>query len=441
MIGYHLRMALKSLRRTPALTLLMIGGTGLGISACIVTLTVYHAMSSNPIWWKNGVLYAVTLDAAATNQPTNPRHPGLPPMQLTYPDATYLARSNIPRRTAIMAIAQGALNGAPGQSLAVPINTRATTAGFFRMFDVPFQYGGPWSAAADRGPQPVIALSRRENERLFAGADSVGRTLLWNNHRLRIVGVLGHWDPRPRFYDMTVGNFARPEAAYIPFKWMTALHIWPSGQMQCWGKGAITYHSLLGPGCIWLEMWAELPTAASRARFLDLMNAYAAAQRKMGRFNHPLNDRLWSVGQWLKINHAVTHDSRLLLRLAVTLLVVCLINTVAVLLAKFLAAAPLTGIRRALGASRRQIIAQHLTEAALVSLAGSLLGLMLTDCELEAVRALYRHTHDVYGKLAHFDPLGLLWALALAALSTLVAGLYPAWRAGQIAPAAYLRSQ
>jgi putative ABC transport system permease protein len=441
MLGYHLRMALKSLRRTPGLTLLMTAAIGLGVSACIVTLTEYHAMSSNPIWWKNSVLYAVTLDIAATNQPNNPRHPGLPPAQLTYPDATYLARSSIPQRTAIMAVAQGALDGAPDQSVAVPVETRVTTAGFFHMFDVPFKYGGPWNATADRGPQPVIVLSRRENDRLFGGADSVGRTLLWNNHRFRIVGVLDHWDPRPRFYDMTVGNFVRPEAAFIPLKWITALHMWPSGQMQCWGKGAITYSSLRGPGCIWLEMWAELPTAASRARFLALMNAYATEQRKSGRFNYPLNARLWNVGQWLRLNDAVTHDSRLLLRLAFTFLAVCLINTVAVLLAKFMGAAPLAGIRRALGASRREIIAQHLIEASLVSLAGSCLALVLTVGELQGIRALYRHTHDVYGKLAHFDPLSLLWALALTVLSTLVAGLYPAWRAGQVAPAAYLRTQ
>jgi putative ABC transport system permease protein len=441
MLGYTLHLALKSLRRTPGLSLLMIGSIGLGISACIVTLTVYHAMSRNPIGSKNNVLYAVTLDTAAAGLPADRRRRALPPMPLSYPDATYLARSGIPRRTAIMAVAQGALNGAPGQPVAVPVDTRATTTGFFRMFDVPFEYGGPWGAAADRGPQPVIVLSRRENVRLFAGADSVGRTLLWNNHRFRIIGVLEHWDPRPRFYDMTVGDFARPDGAYIPFKWMTALRIWPSGQMQCRAKGAISYHSLLGPGCTWLEMWVELPSAVSRARFLDLMNAYAAEQRKMGRFNHPLDDRLWDVSQWLRIHHAVTPSSRLLLRLAFTFLAVCLINTVAVLLAKFLGAAPLAGIRRALGASRRQIIVQHLTEASLVCLAGSCLGLLLTAAELAAVRALYRHTHDVYGKLAHFDPLSLAWALALALLSALLAGGYPAWRAGQIAPAAHLRSQ
>lgn len=418
----------------------MVSGIGLGVCACIVTLTVYHAMSSDPIWWKNDVLYAITLDVEPGQQPEL-RLPSRPPAQLAYPDATYLASSSIPQATAILAIAQGAISGAPGETIAVPVETRVTTAGFFRMFDVPFEYGGPWDAAADRGPQPVIVLSRRENDRLFGGADSVGRTVQWNKRPFRIVGVLNHWDPKPRFYDLTIGDFTRPEDAYVPFKWITTLHLFPQGSMQCWGNGPINKFSLLGPDCIWIEMWAQLPTSTIRARFLSHMNAYWAQQRKMGRLRGPPQAHLWNVSQWLRRNHVVTNDSRLLLHLAFVFLAVCLINTVAVLLAKFLRAAPLAGIRRALGASRRQIFAQHLLEAAFISVAGSCLGLILAFGGLTAVRELYRHTHDAYGRLADFDPRGILWALALAVLSTVVAGLYPAWRAGKVAPAEYLKSQ
>ena len=49
MLGYYLRLACKSFRRTPGLTALMVGAITFGIAACIVTLTVYHTMSGNPI--------------------------------------------------------------------------------------------------------------------------------------------------------------------------------------------------------------------------------------------------------------------------------------------------------------------------------------------------------------------------------------------------------
>jgi len=445
MLGYYVRLAFKSFRRTPGLTALMVGAIGFGIAACIVTLTEYHTMSGNPIWWKNNVLYAVTMDSWDRNQPYDSSHPKLPPDMLTYRDATYLYGSDIPERKTLLAFLLGTLSGAPGQTRPLPAMTRATTAGFFHMFDVPFEYGGPWSAAADRGPEPVIVLSRRENDKLFGGADSVGHTIRWDNLRFRIVGVLNHWDPQPRFYDLTPGgggNFGRPARAFVPFRWGPTLHRWPMGTKSCWGSASPhSYRQLLGSNCVWITMWVQLPTAARRERFLNFTNAYWAQQRKVGRFQRPRNNHLWKVSRWLTIHHVVTNGSRLLLQLAFAFLAVCLINTIGVLLAKFLRGASISGIRRALGARRRQIFAQHLVEVAALSLVGSALGLALGALGLQGVHAMYAHTGNSYGAVAHFDPAGVLWALALAALSTLLAGLYPAWRIGRVSPAAYLKSQ
>ena len=57
MFGYYLRLALKSFGRNPGITVLMVLAIALGIAVCVMTLTVYHAMSGNPIWWKNDRLY------------------------------------------------------------------------------------------------------------------------------------------------------------------------------------------------------------------------------------------------------------------------------------------------------------------------------------------------------------------------------------------------
>jgi putative ABC transport system permease protein len=443
MLGYYLRLALKSFRRAPGLTALMAGAIAAGIAACIVTLTVYHTMSGNPIWWKNDVLYAVTMDSWDPKGPYE--NTSLGPDQLTYQDAAYLYGSSIPKRKTLLTLIGGALSGAPGQSVPLPALTEATTADFFQMFDVPFEYGGPWNAASDTGPEPVVVLSRRENDKLFGGADSVGRTILWNSLRFRIIGVLKDWYPQPKFYDLTgggSGDFGRPADAYVPFRWDVILHRWPGGSIGCWGSGPLdTYQQLLSSECIWITLWVELPTAARRAQFLDFMNAYWAQQRTTGRFQRPRSNRLWKVSQWLRIHHVVSNDSRLLLRLAFAFLAVCLINTVGILLAKFLRGASITGIRRALGASRRQIFGQHLIEVALLALAGSLLGLMLGTLGLAGVRLMYATSDGDYGAAAHFDPHGVLWALALAALSTLIAGLYPAWRIGRVSPAVYLKNQ
>ncbi|MGH8180288.1 MAG: ABC transporter permease, partial [Steroidobacteraceae bacterium] len=351
MLGYYFRLSLKSLRRTPGLTALMICAIALGIGACIVTLTMYHAMSGNPIWWKNNVLYAVTMDSWEAARPYDPDHPTLPPWQLTYKDATYLAQSSIPKRAAVMTELRGSLSGVAGQRLPLHVLTRATTGDFFAMFAVPFQYGGAWRAATGRGPEPVIVLSKKVNDTLFGGSDSVGQTVVWNGHRFRVAGVLAQWHPLPRFYDLIDGGpFAAPEDVYVPFTWVASLHEFPTGNTDCPStSNDRTFQDFLGSECVWTEMWVELPTSASRGHFQAFMDAYWAAQHKAGRFPRPINNHLTNVGQWLQINGVVNSDSRILLRVAFAFLAVCLINTVGILLTKFLRGAPLTGLRRALG--------------------------------------------------------------------------------------------
>src|SRR5882757_784156 len=172
MLGYYLRLALKSFARDRGATALMLFAIALGIGVCIMTLTVHHAMSSNPIWWKNDRLYAITMDSWPPERPANLDLPDLPPTQLTYTDANYFFNSAIPERKVIMYQATGVvLSGS--ESKPVKINTRIATADFFPMFDVPFRYGNGWSAHADTGPEPVIVLSHDLNEKLFGGLNSV----------------------------------------------------------------------------------------------------------------------------------------------------------------------------------------------------------------------------------------------------------------------------
>src|SRR4030088_3340865 len=139
MYAYYMRLALKSFRRNPGLTALMLGAIALGIAVCIMTMTVYHAMSSNPIWWKSDRLYAVTMDSWPPERPANSDQPSLPPTQLTYADATHLFYSSIPTRRVIMYPVAGVVINHENKPLKV--TSRVTSSDFFSAFDVPFLYG------------------------------------------------------------------------------------------------------------------------------------------------------------------------------------------------------------------------------------------------------------------------------------------------------------
>jgi putative ABC transport system permease protein len=451
MFAYYLRLALKSFRRNPGLTALMVCAIALGIAVCVMTMTVYHAMSGNPIWWKNDRLYAVTMDNWDPARPYDPKHSDLPPPQLAYKDAVYLLGSNIPERKYVSYELQSVLTGGVAQRKPLPATTRATTADFFTMFDVPFLYGSGWDASADRNAAPVIVLSREQNEKLLGGINSVGRTIRWNDHEFRIVGVLDAWFPKPRFYDLNIGAFSPSDDVYIPFSWSIALEQTPNGgASDCWRPQTInTFKDYLGSDCIWTQMWVELPDGASRERMQALVDGYWAEQRKAGRFPRPRNNHLTNVGQWLNDQGVVQNDNRMLVGISFAFLAVCLLNTVGILLAKFLNAASITGVRRALGASRRHVFMQHLVEVGVLAAVGALGGLVIGALGLWGVHALYATASAVdtvtttggYQELTHFDTISVFWAVVLAIVSAVAAGLYPAWRICRVSPAVYLKSQ
>ena len=133
----------------------------------------------------------------------------------------------------------------------------------------------------------------------------------------------------------------------------------------------------------------------------------------------------------------VPPDVRLQTWLAFGFLLVCLINTVGLMLAKFMRRQGELSIRRAMGASRRSLFTQLLVESGTVGLAGASGGLLIALLGLWVVRQ--RPTE--YASLAHLDPAMLLATFLLAVGASLLAGLLPAWRACYIAPASVLKSQ
>jgi len=445
MFGYYLKLASRNLRRNPGLTALMIGAVALGIAVCVMTLTMYRAMSGNPIWWKNDVLYAVTMDFWDPEEDYFDSKPDLAPWQLTYRDALAVYASDIPERKVIMHKAVGTLSLDGEQVTPERALTRVTSKDFFAMFDVPFQYGGTWTDAADTGPEPVMVISREFNEKFFNGENSVGRRIRWNDNEFRIVGVRDHWMPLPTFYDVNNGSLEEPEDVYIPFGWNAVLEIYSAGNTNGWKPEKIdSYQDFMNSENIWIQMWVELPDEQSRNRFQAFLDNYAQEQKAAGRYQRPLNNRLTKVDQWLVDNDVVGNDDRVLVGLAFAFLAVCLLNTVGLLLAKFLNGAAVTGVRRALGASRRQVFMQHLTEVGVISGLGALFGLVLGALMLAGLRALYTvDPTDAAGTqaIAHVDMTSVVAALSLALIATVAAGLYPAWRIGRIPPATYLKAQ
>jgi putative ABC transport system permease protein len=184
-----------------------------------------------------------------------------------------------------------------------------------------------------------------------------------------------------------------------------------------------------------------LRTSAKVAAYRKFLDDYVIDQKSKGRFPRPLNNYLYNIEGWMQRNGVVGKDNKAMLILAFAFLAVCLVNTVGLLLAKFLNAAPVAGVRRALGASRRDIFWQHLTESGVVALAGGIMGVLLGFAGLWALRAWYgRFVQDLERALP-VDYGTFVIALGISLGAGILAGLYPAWRIGRAAPASYLKVQ
>jgi putative ABC transport system permease protein len=448
MLAYYLRLALASFKRNPGLTVLMVFAIALGISVCMITLTSFRAAAHNPAGERGNVLFAPSIDSwdpkSAYDEGQTDAETGKPlaPTQLTYRDARALQASNIPDRKVIMFKAGGIFSRDGKGMNPEYIATRMTTADFFAMFETPFLFGGPWNAKADAGPDPVVVLSKETNEKAFGGQNSIGKTVRWHDREFRVIGVLNDWEPYPKYFDVSNGAFSDMEGAYIPFSWGQVLELGSDGNTNCWKTEVIdSYQAFLNSECIWFSAWVELRSADKVRAFRAFLDNYVIEQKKHGRFPRPLNNYLYDVSRWLERNKVVQDDNKAMLMLAFAFLAVCLVNTVGLLLAKFLNAAPIAGIRRALGASRRDIFYQHLTESGVVALAGGIVGGLLGVSGIWALRAWYGRFEDAAQRLLPFDEMNFLLVITIAVLAGLMAGFYPAWRIGRAAPASYLKAQ
>ncbi len=439
MFRYYLRLGALSIRANPAMSALMVAAIAIGIGAFMTMFTIRYIMSGNPIIEKSDQLHFVRVDSWDPNEAYD--EPNEPPQQLTYLDATALYQAGIADRQVISFKSMRVIEPQGDDAKPSQIETRATTADFFAMFNVPFTYGSGWDKQSDDTEEFVAVLGQAMNEQLFGGEDSVGRMITMNGESYRVVGVLDHWSPVPLFYDLNNNPYNEPAQIFLPFSVAISGDHGSAGNTNCWkpvGDGGMS--AFLASECVWMQMWVELNSSAEKQEYLQFLDAYVEEQKLLGRFPRELNNRLDNVEEWMEYKEVVDEDVGVLLGLAILFLIVCLLNTIGLLLAKVLRRAKDTSLRRALGASRSAMFSQYFVEAIMIGAGGGLLGILMTWLGLRGIENLFSE-FDFITKLVQMDWVMMLAAVALAIVSALVAALYPTWRACNVTPATQLRIQ
>ena len=96
------------------------------------------------------------------------------------------------------------------------------------------------------------------------------------------------------------------------------------------------------------------------------------------------------------------------------------------------------GIRKAIGAKRRDILTQFLVESALLSLSGGILGLGLAGIGSLAIKGQMMNNMPVSAPIS-LDIVAM--ALVVAICTGIISGTYPAFRAARLDPIESLRHE
>ncbi|HEX7326542.1 MAG TPA: ABC transporter permease [Rhodanobacteraceae bacterium] len=435
MFAYYLQLAWRSLKRSPGITALMVLSIGVGVALAMATWQIQHVLQRDPIPQKSAEIYFPTVDMWGPTAHAKVSNDHSPPDMLDYDVAKALLHDHRARYQAALFAINPAI--VPAASTEHPFHAFgfAVSSEFFSLADVPFKYGNAWSNADDTARAQVVVISQTLNQRLFGGADSVGKTITINGGNYQIAGVLGNWHPHPTYYDIpALGSvLGRPPEVFVPFPTAIAAELSHRGNTICFkspsGKG---YAAFLRSSCAWISYLVQLDTPAAVQDYKNYLEGFAHQH-----FSWPPNVRLYGFSAWSNHTGATQGPQQLLGVIGIGLLIVCLVDTIGLMLAKFLRRSTEIGIRRALGATRGAIYAQFLTEAGLIGVGGGLLGIFFAWLTL-----LWMRTRVPTGWrwIMHVDPQLLALTVAVAIVATVLAALYPAWRAAHIQPAWQIKS-
>ena len=288
---------------------------------------------------------------------------------------------------------------------------QGTTIDYFSVRKWGVADGRIFTTAVLASARKVAVLGETVARELFDAADPLGKTILIGNTPVKVIGVLNKKGQAP-------GGSDQDDKVLIPLS--TA-------------KLRVTGLSRIRPGAV---QYAHL-----RVREPDQMDAAVGQVRRVLRYRHriPLDQPDdFVINNLTEIQESLTEATRSLsfwlASVAAISLVVGGISIMNVMLVSVKERTEEIGLRRAVGASRKDIRNQFLIEAIGLSTAGGLTGLLL-GIGLVALIARLREFPIL------ITPDALIVALGSAAAVGIFSGLYPAVLASRLDPIVALRRE
>ncbi len=428
----NLRYAVRQFRKSPVFTAAAVLTMALGIGGTTAIFTLIHAvmMRSLPVT-DSGRLYRVGEgdDCCVEGGPQDQWG------MFSYPLYERL-KAEAPEFEEVAAFqAGGALQSVrrEHESAARPLRSEFVTGSYFSLLGVGAFGGRMFTPDDDRpGAPPVAVLSHHAWQNSYGSDPSVvGSAFFIEGHPFTVIGVAP-----PGFFGETLRS--DPPEIWIPVQQEPLID----------GAGELLHQSIPA----WLRMMGRLRPGASTKgmaprltgvlrRWMQYDSGYPA--NWMPDVIRMLPKQVINVipagAGVAEMKEEYGRSLQILLSVCALVLLIACANVANLLLARAVARRGQTAVRLAIGATRRQIIAQALTESILLAMGGGIAGLVVAVAAARLLLTLAFHS-------AHFLPISplpspavLAFACSLALVSGVIFGAAPAWFATRTNPAEALR--
>jgi putative ABC transport system permease protein len=391
----NLRYGLRGLRKSPGLTAAVIATLMLGIGATTAIYTVVYAVLLAPLPYPHPEQLVMVWSRVQGDR--NVMSAG-----------DFLDWKEQNKSFQQLAAFAGSSFNLATQDQPEQLDGMHATPGWFSMQGIPFLMGRDFLAEEGvPGKDHAVILTYRLWNRLGANRGILGQPIRVNGEPYTVVGVLSPGVGDRFTFELAAPLAFRPEQINHDYHWLLTM-----GRLK--------------PGVTLQQAQTDMDAVTSH-----IAAAYPVSNKGWGASVEPLQndflprDRIRNL--WL-----------LLGAVGFVLLITCL-NIANLLLAKGSARQREIAIRSSVGASRKQIFGQFLTESLVLALFGGGLGVGLGVVLLRAILAIV--PDGILPSEANFQLDGHVLVVALAAttLAGLLFGCAPAWYASRVDPGESLK--
>lgn len=394
MIIQDIKHALRSLRRKPSFTAVVVLTLAIGIGGNAAIFGAVNAVLLRPLPYANP-------DQLVRIYKTNATEPDRVGGTVSPPDLVDYRHDN----AVFVDVAAYADTAFPltGDGPAEQIPGAQITGGFFTVFATPAQFGRTITDDDDRmGARDVVVLSHALWSRRFGGDRGIiGRQVTVNGVSREVIGVM------PEGF-----RFPLQSQLWIPFKFT------PRDLETQRGAHYIEAIARMKPEITLTAAREDMRRVAAR-----LAQNYPRTNRETSASVHPLREAL--VG-------SVRRSMFVLLgAVGLVLLIVC-VNIASLVLIRAVGRGRELAVRVAVGAGRVSLFRGLLIESALLGLIGGAIGLVLAYWATGAIAALDTSVGVPMINQTRLDVTVIGFTLVISIVAAILFGTMPAWQATSI---------